>query len=416
VALGNRTFRSLAVPNYRRYFVGSAISVVGTWMQRVAQDWLVLQLTHSGVALGLASALQFLPVLVLGPWGGALVDRTDRRRLLIATQAASAVLAAVLGTVSATGVVTVSMVYALAFGLGVVTVFDSPARQTFVAEMVRPDLVVNAQSLYSTVHNGGRLVGPALAGVLIGTVGVAAAFWVNAVSFVAVLVMLWRIDVRQLRGTDLVARAPRQVRDGLAYVARDPLLRRSLLLVAVVGVFGQNFRVVLPLLASTTYHGGPQAYGWLTAALGLGAVAGALGAAATARPSLPALLVSCLAFGLVNLVASAAPSLAWALPAMVAIGVANIVFNTLARTILLLHSEPAMRGRVMAVHSMVFLGSSPFGGLLVGWGCEAFGARSGLLVAGVTAAVAAGLLWRPLPATSPGAGASSGSSATPSPR
>jgi MFS family permease len=241
-----RTFTSLANPNFRAYFLGSAVSVSGTWMQRVAQDWLVLELSHSGVALGVASSLQFAPVLVLGAWGGAVIDRVDRRRLLIVTQASSALLAAVLGAVTAAGAVTLWMVYALALALGVVTVFDSPARQTFVAEMVGTEHVVNAQSLYSSVHNGGRLVGPAMAGIVIAWWGVAAAFALNALSFAAMIVALASMNVNALMRTPPAIRAPRQVRDGLRYLWNHRDLRVSLVLVAVVGVFGQNFRVVLP--------------------------------------------------------------------------------------------------------------------------------------------------------------------------
>ncbi|MFB9831385.1 MFS transporter [Actinoallomurus acaciae] len=384
-----RTFSSLTDPNYRAYFLGSAVSVSGTWMQRVAQDWLVLQLTHSGVALGTASALQFAPVLFLGAWGGAVIDRVDRRRLLLLTQLLSALLAAVLGLVTATGLVTLWMVYALTLGLGVVTVFDSPARQTFVAEMVGTDKVINAQSLYSTVHNGGRLVGPALAGIVIGWLGVAAAFGINALSFVAMIVALASMDVGALRRVPPTPRAPRQIREGMAYLWGQAELRVSLLLVAVVGVFGQNFRVVLPLLAQETYRGGARSYGYLTAALGLGAVIGALGSATRSRSSLRGLLLTCLAFGGVNLLAAATPSFALALAAIVGIGVTNIVFNTVARTLMVIASDPPMRGRVMALYNIVFLGSTPIGGPLVGWACQEWGARSGFVIAGLTAAVAA---------------------------
>lgn len=404
-----RTFGSLADRNFRAYFLGSAVSVSGTWMQRVAQDWLVLQLSHSGVALGVASALQFVPVLFIGAWGGAVVDRTDRRRLLLVTQASSALLAALLGAVTATGAVTLWMVYALTFGLGVVTVFDSPARQTFVAEMVGTDRVVNAQSLYSTVHNGGRLVGPALAGIVIAWLGVAAAFAINALSFLAMIVALAAMDVGALVRTPPAARAPRQVRAGLGYLWRHHELRTCLILVAVVGVFGQNFRVVLPLLAQDTYHGGAQSYGYLTAALGLGAVIGALVSAARGRSSSRGLLLACLAFGAVNLVAAAMPSFGLALAVIAAVGVTNIIVNTLARTLMIIGSEPGMRGRVMALYGIVFLGSTPIGGPAVGWACQEWGARSGFVIAGLTAAGAAAVML----VTSRGSGPSPHSAATP---
>ena len=256
----DRTFRSLREPNYRRFFTGHAVSVVGTWMQRVAQDWLVLTLTGSGVALGLSSALQFGPIILLGLWGGTVVDRVDRRRLIIATQSVQAVLAAALAVLALTGVVQLWMVYALALALGLVTVLDSPARQAFVGEMVQPADYVNAQALNSTVHNAGRLVGPAIAGLLISTTGVGVAFVVNAVSFVAVLAGLLRMDTGSLRRVtptgQPTGQRKGQAREGLCYVLGAPDLRMALLLVGVVALFGQNFRVVLPLLAQSAFDSG----------------------------------------------------------------------------------------------------------------------------------------------------------------
>jgi MFS family permease len=407
-----RTFSSLSDRNYRAYFLGSAVSVSGTWMQRVAQDWLVLQLTHSGVALGVSSALQFAPVLVLGAWGGAVIDRVDRRRLLLVTQLLSALLAAVLGLVCATGLVNLWMVYALTLGLGVVTVFDSPARQTFVAEMVGTDKVINAQSLYSTVHNGGRLVGPALAGIVIAWLGVASAFAINALSFVAMIVALASMDVGALLRVPPTARAPRQIRAGFGYLWTHQELRASLILVAVVGVFGQNFRVVLPLIAQNTYHGGAQSYGYLTAALGLGAVIGALGSAARSRSSLRGLLLTCLAFGATNLLVAVMPSFVLALAMIVGVGITNIIFNTVGRTLMIIESAPAMRGRVMALYNIVFLGSTPIGGPIVGWACQAWGARSGFVIAGVSAIGGAAVMMARRPFTAPASEPSPGDIAT----
>jgi MFS family permease len=341
-----RTFRSLRQPNYRRFFVGQSVSVVGTWMQRVAQDWLVLTLTGSGVALGISMALQFGPMLVLGLWGGTVVDRVDRRKLVVLTQAVQAVLAATLGLLALTGVVELWMVYVLGLALGVTTVFDSPGRQALLGEMVEPADYVNAQALNSTVHNAGRLIGPAIAGLLIATTGVGAAFLANALSFVAVLVGLLRMDPSGLRPPP-TGRGPRkgQVREGLRYVRASPDLRAALLLIGVVALLGQNFRVVLPLLAQSTFDGGAEVYGYLTAALGLGAVVGALFSASRETATSWGLLVSCLAFGVVNLVAAVAPTLVAAYLAMVAVGFVNIVFNTIGRTVLLLGSDPSMHGR-----------------------------------------------------------------------
>lgn len=403
-----RVFRSLREPNFRRYFAGHAISVVGTWAQRVAQDWLVLTLTDSGVALGISAVLQFGPVLLLGMWGGAVVDRTDRRRLLMATQAAQAVLAAALGVLAFAGVVQLWMVYALALALGIVTVSDTPARQALVGEMVGPADYVNAQALSSTVHNAGRLVGPAIAGLLIATTGVAIAFIVNAVSFLAVLIGLMRMDPAAMRPRDSpTGRGKHRAGDGLRYVRRTPELWATLLLVGIVALFGQNFRVVLPLLAQDTFHGGPEVYGYLTAALGLGAVLGALFSAVRETATSWGLLLACLAFGAVNLITAAAPVLVAAYAAMVATGFVNIVFNTLGRSVLLLGSDPGMHGRVLALHGLVFLGSTPFGGPLLGWICEALGARAGFVVAGLAALVAGVAMFPLVRALRRAAGASS---------
>ncbi len=385
-----RTFRSLRESNFRRFFAGHAVSVIGTWMQRVAQDWLVLTLTGSGVALGISTAFQFGPILVLGLWGGTVVDRVDRRKLIMVTQAVQAVLAATLAVLALTGVVEVWMVYALALALGLTTVLDAPARHAFVGEMVPPGDYVNAQALNSTVHNAGRLIGPAIAGVLIATTSVGWAFVVNAVSFAAVLLGLWRMNSATLRSAPPPSPRKGQARAGLRYVWNAPDLRVALLLVGVVALFGQNFRVVLPLLAKSTFDSGPEVYGYLTAALGLGAILGALFSASRETATSWGLVMACLAFGAVNLAAAAAPTLLAAYLLLVAIGFVNITFNTLGRTVLLLGSDPSMHGRVLALHGVVFLGSTPFGGPLLGWICEELGARAGLVVAGATALLAAG--------------------------
>jgi MFS family permease len=384
-----RVFRSLAVPNYRFYFMGQAVSVVGTWMQRVAQDWLVLDLSDSAVALGISTALQFLPMLLFGLWGGVLVDRLDRRRTIMATQAVSAVLAAVLATAVLTGVAQLWMVYVLALCLGLVTVLDVPARQAFVTEIVGPEDYVNAQSLNSTVNNAGRLVGPAVAGVLLAVVDVGVAFGLNAVSFAAVLFGLARMDTAALRRVPRAARASGGAREGLRYVWERPELRVCMLLVAVVALVGQNFRVVLPVLARDTLGGGPEVYGWLTSALGVGAVLGGLASAGRREVTSWSLLRWTWIFGGVNAVAVFVPGLALTLGMMVTLGIANISFNTLARTMLQIGTEPAMQGRVIALHSLVFLGSTPIGGPLTGWLCERWGAGAGLLLAGVSAGAAA---------------------------
>jgi len=379
------TFRSLRRRNYRLFFVGHAVSVSGTWMQRVAQDWLVLELSGSGIALGISTALQFLPILLFGMCGGLIVDRFDRRWLIIGSQIAQAVLALTLGALAATGVVQLWMVYALALLLGLVTVIDSPARQAFLAELVEPDDYVNAQGLNSTIHNAGRLVGPAIAGVLVGSVGVEAAFFLNAASFVAVIAALVRMDPQALHRVPRSPRGPGQVREGLAYVWSRPVLRSTIVVVAVIGLFGQNFRVVLPLLAQDTFGQGARAYGSLMALLGLGAVLGALTSASRPAPSFRSMATSCLIFAAVTFAAAASPSLLFAFAAMVALGFVNITLNTYGRTLLLLRSDRAMHGRVMALHALVFLGSTPIGSYTAGFVSELWGPRVGIAMGGVAA-------------------------------
>lgn len=385
---GRRAFRSLRVRSYRTFFTGHAVSVTGTWMQRVAQDWLVLELSDSAFAVGVATALQALPTLFLGVWGGVLVDRLDRRRTIMGTQAVSAVLAAVLAGLTLTGAVRLWMVFALALGLGLVTVLDVPARQAFVTEMVGPEDYVNAQSLNSTIHNLGRLLGPAAAGLVIALAGSGLAFAVNAASFLGVLLSLWRIDASGLRRGEPVPRRAGQARESLRYVWDRPELRACMLLVAVIALFGQNFRVVLPLFARDVLAGDAATYGWLTSAMGAGAVIGALGNAGRQRVDSWSLLLWAAGFSLVSMLLAGAPGLVATLALLVGLGITNITFNTLARVLLQLSVDASMQGRVIALHATVFLGSTPIGGPLLGWVCEQFGARAGLLVSGLAPAVA----------------------------
>jgi predicted MFS family arabinose efflux permease len=375
-------FRSLSQRNYRRYAIGHASSVIGTWMQRIGQDWLVLELSGSAVALGIMMMFQFLPVLLLGVWGGVVVDRVDTRRLLMATQATQALLAAALAAFTLTGTVTLPVVYALAAGLGLVTVLDNPARQSFVAELVDSDDIVNAQSLNSMINNVGRLVGPALAGMLIVLTGVGITFVLNAVSFLAVLVGLLRMDRSALHPRARAMRGRGQAGEGLRYVWKHPELRATVILVAIVSVFAHNTRVIFPILATDVFEGNATTYGWLTAALGIGAVVGALGSAAMTVVTWARLLGLTAAFAATNVAVALSPTLAVGLVAIVLLGLATIQVNTLARTILLMGSSPEMQGRVMAIHAMVFLGGTPIGAPLAGLLCELWGARIAMVVAG----------------------------------
>ena len=397
-----RTFRSLRVRNYRLFFAGQLISVSGTWMQQVAQSWLVLTITGSGLDLGVTVALQFLPMLLFGMWGGVVADRFDKRRVLIAAQAVAAVLALTLWALVVAGGVELWMVYVLAFLLGLVQVVDMPTRQAFVTEMVGPDEVPNAVGLNSAMFNAGRLVGPAAAGLVISSAGVAPAFVVNAVSYLVVIAALWAMRpdelYRDAAATDGRARGrrPGEIREGLRHVWRTPELRSPLLLVAVVGTFGFNFAVVLPVLARFTLHGGASLYGVLTAVMALGSLLGALYSASRARPTRALLVGSAVAFGALTLLAAAAPTPLTVATVLLPVGMAVMIFLATANATLQLNSSPAMRGRVMALYGLVFLGSTPVGGPLLGFVSQQWGARAGMaLSGGVSLAVGLVALWLP---------------------
>lgn len=381
IAVG-RTFRSLHNPNYRRYFVGQTVSMTGTWMQTIAQMWLVLRLSGSGVALGITTALQFAPILLFGMLGGIVADRFPKRKVLLVTQSAAAALAAGLGVAALAGVATLGMVYAFAFAWGLVIAVDNPTRQAFVAELVDPEDLPNAIGLNSTIITTARTAGPAIGGILITVAGVAACFLVNAASYLAVIWGLARMDESSLRPAAPAVRAPGQLRDGLRYVWDTPVLRSTLLLMAVVGTLAYNFRMLLPLLAENVFGGGAGTFGALSAMMGIGTLGGALISAHARRPTRRLLLGSALAFGALILVVAAAPTPGFGMAALVPMGAASIVFAATANATLQTKASPAMRGRVMALYAMVFLGSTPVGGPLVGWIAESFGTRAALALGG----------------------------------
>ena len=376
-----RSFGSLSVPNYRRYFVGQLVSLSGNWMQAVASIWLVLTLTHSGVAVGLTTALQFLPMLLLGAWGGLLADRFPKRDLLIVTQALMALPAIGLLAVSAAGIVAPWMVYLAAFSRGAVNAVDNPTRQSFVIEMVGPDRVVNAVSLNSVLVHSARIAGPALAGLLIATVGVVPCFAVNVATFGVMIVALWGMDPARLRAAPASGRERGAIRAGLRYVRRTPELAVPLALMALVGTLGFNFQVVLPLLATFSFDGGAGAYAALVSAMGVGSVIGALVTGARGRTGPRLIAVAALAFGALALLAAAMPTLAFEIPVLALLGAAAVTFAASINSTLQLAVEPAMRGRVMALYSVVFLGSTPIGGPLSGWLSQAYDPRLALLLA-----------------------------------
>ncbi len=384
-----RSFDSLAVPNYRRYFAGQLISLSGTWMQTVAAIWLILTLTGSGVAVGLTTALQFLPMLLLGAWGGVLADRIPRRRLLIATQALMAIPAVGLFVVTAAGVVAPWMVFLAVFAMGSVNAIDHPARQSFVFEMVGPDRIVNAVSLNSVVVQMARIAGPALAGLLIAGFGVVPCFALNVLTFVVMIVALWGMDPRGLHAEPAVPREPGAIRAGLRYVRATPELAVPLALMALVGTLGFNFQVVLPLLAKFSFDGDASTYAAMVSAMAIGSIGGALVNGAHGRTGPRLIAGGALAFGLLALLSAAMPALALELVALTLLGAAAVTFAATINSSLQLAVEPQMRGRVMALYSVVFLGSTPIGGPLAGWLAQTYNPRAALLLAAISGLAAA---------------------------
>ncbi len=391
-----RTFSSLSIRNYRLYFIGQAISVSGTWMQAVAQSWLVLQLTGSGTAIGLVTALQFLPMLFLAPWGGVIADRFDKRRLLIVTQTTAAVLAAVLGIVVVTDVVQLWMVYVLAACLGLVASLDVPARQTFIMEMVGRDSVTNAVSLNSVLVNAARVFGPSVAGVLIITVGIGPCFLINALSYAGVLVALVMMRPDELEPAPAQPRKPGQLREGLRYVWSHHAVLVPLLMMAMVGTFAYEYQVSLPLFAKFTFGGDAGTYAAMTASMGAGAVVGGLLTASRRSRSAVTLAVVGVAFGVVQILVAIAPGLAVALVSLALLGAVSISFLALGNSTLQLSAAPEMRGRVMGLWAVAFLGSTPIGGPIIGWIGEHVGARAALALGGVVTILAGALAYRTL--------------------
>ena len=387
----NSTFGAVhSSRNYRIYLVGQSISLCGTWMQTVAQAWLVLKITGSGTALGFVVALQFLPVLVLGPWGGVLADRMPKRRLLLITQVAFGLLALLLGILTATNVVTLWMVYAVALCFGCVTALDNPARQTFVLEMVGREHLANAVTLNTVNINMARVIGPALAGLIIAVIGIALCFLLNAVSYIAVIIALLMMNKSELRPAPPQARAKGQLRDGFRYVWSTPKLRTPLVMMAIVGTLAYEFQVILPLVAKYTFGGDAATYGIMTGAMGVGAVVGGLFTASRQRTGDGPLIQATLVFGALILVAAIMPSLPLMVLLLVGVGAGSVTFLARANSTMQLRTDPVFQGRVMALWAVAFLGTTPIGGPIIGWIGQNIGPRWGMVVGG-TATLFAGV-------------------------
>jgi MFS family permease len=390
-----RTFASArGSRNFRLFLSGQFVSAIGTWMTFTATSWLILTLTGSGTALGINAALAFGPVLVLGPWGGVLADRFDKRRILTFTQSTAAVISLSLATIVFTDVVSLWMVFALSLASGIVISIDNPARQSFYVEMVGEGTLTNAVSLNSAAFTGARIIGPAIAGILIATVGMAICFLIDGISYLAVLGALLAMHGAEMHAQRRSTRERGHLVAGLRYVWETDALRRPLLVMAVVFTFVFEWQVLVPLLANHTFHAGPGAFGLLSAAAGLGSFIGAIMAAnRNARPSMHGLGVWLAAVGVTMALVSVAPTLPVAMVLMVPIGFFAMSFMITGNTMLQLEAKPQARGRVMALYGVVFLGSTPIGAPLVGWLAEVLGARLMFFAAGSLAvAVAVGVL------------------------
>lgn len=383
------TFRSLHVRNYRIFFAGALVSNIGTWMQRVAQDWLVLQLSGgSGVALGITTGLQFLPLLFFGLCGGMLADRFPKRRLLMVTQAFMGFQALLLGVLVVTGTAQVWHVYVLAFLLGVGTAVDNPTRQSFVVEMVGKDALPNAVGLNSASFNAARLIGPAVAGLLVAALDTGPVFLLNAVSFVAVIWALSRMRDGELDPAPRTPRGKGQLRAALTYVRMRPHLLLPIVIIFFVGTFGLNFQMTLALFASDVFDRGAASFGLLSSLMAVGTLAGALLAARRSRPRLRLVVVAAIGFGILEMIAGLMPTF-WSFAALlIPTGIASLTLLTAANAMMQLGSDPEMRGRVMGLYVMVFFGGTPLGAPFIGALAELFGPRSSLLVGGAVSVLA----------------------------
>lgn len=382
-------FAALRLRNYRIYLTGQSLASVGTWMQSIAQDWLVLALTHSPTAVGVTMALQFGPTLVLGAHGGLLADRFSKRHLLLATQTANAVLTGLLAALTIFGAVRAGEVFGFALLSGLVFVVDGPTRQSFVGEVVGQQYMRGAISLNAAVFQATRLVGPAIASVLIGTVGTGWVFAVNALCYVGPTVGLLRLRVAELTPIEPAPRQEHALRDAARYVLQRPHVAWTIFLVGIVGTFGLNFPVVLTAMAKHTFHGSAGMYGAFNIALAVGSAAGAIIAGARPRGRLRLIVLGTVLFGLAQFAAAQAPDLPAFMVLLVAMGLANLALQAMANSSVQLWVEPAMRGRVMGIYLLAFTGGTPLGAPLIGAITEHLGARTGMAVCGLVPALAA---------------------------
>jgi MFS family permease len=376
--LARRTFAAFAVHNFRLYFGGQVVSVSGAWMQRVAQSWLVLELTDSGAAVGAITAVQFLPILLLAPAGGLVADRLDKRKVLYVTQSLAAVIALSLGVLVLAEVVELWMVFALALALGLVGSVDNPTRNSFVMEMVGRSKLANAVALNSVLVNSARVIGPAIGGLLIVTVGIGWCFVLNAATYLVFITAIQMMRDDDIDRVEPERRERGQLRGALRYVADQPVLMATLVMSAVIGLFAYEFEVVLPLLARFTFEGDADTFGSMFAAMGVGAVVGGLFVATRGRTSPRAILTAAIALGITIAATAVAPTVWIAYMTLVMVGVSSSAFLTLGNSILQLEASPQMRGRVVGMRATAILGARPIGAPIVGWIGEHLGPRFAL--------------------------------------
>ena len=389
-AAAHETFASLEHRNFRLFFAGQGISQVGNWLTLVAQTLLVLKITDSGVALGLLAAAQFGPVLLLGPWAGLVADRSDKRKLLLGVQAVAMAQSFALAALVFAGDPPLAALYAVAVVGGVCMAFDNPARRSFVVEMVPPTQINNAVSLNSALMTSSRVVGPALAGLLVSTVGYGWAFFVDGISYVAVLAGLWMMRSSELRPAPVASRAKGQVRAGLRYVRSVPELFVPLVMMAVIGTLSYNFQTVFPLFVTRDLDGSDATFTVLFSVVSLGSLVGALVTARRSDIDVRRVSHAAIAYGLTMALVGVAPNVAVVVPMGVLLGVSSITFLVASTAIVQMKAAPEMRGRVLALQAMLFLGSTPVGGPIVGWVADEFGARYSIAL-GALAALGAGL-------------------------
>jgi len=387
-------FRSLRQRNFRLFFSGQLISQIGNWLTLIAQALLVLKLTDNGFALGLLMACQFGPVLVLGAWAGLVADRSDKRRLLIIVQVFAMAQSFALAVIAFGEHPSVVAVYVIAVFGGVATAFDNPARRAFVVEMVPDSDVQNAVSLNSALMTGSRVVGPALAGILIHTVGYGWTFAADGISYVAVIAGLFMMRAADMRPRIVTKRGKGQIRAGLRYARTEPELWLPLVMMAIIGTFAFNFQTVMPLLIKRTLHGNDTTFTLVYSVISIGSLAGALLSARRTSIKVSDITLAALGFGVSMIALALAPNIVFAYVFGVGVGVASITFMTTSTAIVQLRSDPSMRGRVLALQAIVFLGSTPIGGPIIGWVSQQYGARSGVMIGGLSAVVAAGYGWR----------------------